>query len=491
MFMVSTNGKSLRCAGYGFVLCVALVMAPLDGALAHTSARAFILLLPTRLYMIGGALAVALSFVVIALIPRADLQSFETNRWRLGRLLRWRTEGWSLLSLLIVIGLIIAGHVGSRDPLANPLPLMVWTLWWVGLTLLHAVFGNLWYGLNPWRGIYRLLTKIPRLHGWREQPPLAYPTWLGYWPAVILFFAFAWFELIYPSPWDPAILANATALYVAATLAAMLAFGDMTWLRHGEAFSVFFRIVSWLSPIEMEDESSRGAGPKLKLLWLRPPGIRLLNVGDFPLSGLAFVLLALASVSFDGLSRTFWWLGLFGVNPLEHPGRTAMTGINGLGLMAMFCTLVAAYVIAAWLGRAIASPDPGEGGGLGRYVASIIPIAVGYHVAHYLPAFLVDGQYAVRALSDPYGLGWDLFGTGDFKVITSLLANQDSVTIIWNVQVMVIVAAHVLAVSIAHFLALRHAADLRRALLSQAPMTALMIGYTLFGLWLLSTPAAG
>lgn len=490
MQMASSRGNSKKSVGLYLLLSAALILAPLDAALAHTSERAFILLLPTRLYMVGGALVVGFSFVVMALIPMANLRALETVRWRLGRLLRWRTEGWSLLSLLIVIGLVIAGHIGSRDPLANPLPLMVWTVWWVGLTLLHGVFGNLWYGLNPWRGIYRLLTKIPRIHGWREAPPLSYPPWLGYWPAVILFFAFAWFELIHPSPRDPAVLANATALYLAATLAAMLAFGDKVWLRYGEAFSVFFRIVSWLSPIEMEDETSRGAGPKLKVLWIRPPGIRLLNVGDLPVSGLAFVLLALASVSFDGLSRSFWWLGLVGVNPLEHPGRTALMGTNSLGLMAMFCVLVAAYFIAAWLGRAISSPDHDRGGELGRFVASIIPIAVGYHVAHYLPAASVEAQYAVRALSDPYALGWNLFGTGDLKVISSLSADQRSVTILWNVQVMVIVAAHVLAVSIAHFLALRHAADKRRALLSQAPMTALMIGYTLFGLWLLSTPAA-
>lgn len=490
MHMASSRGNFLKCVGFGLLLSCALILASQDVALAHTSQRAFILLLPTRLYIFGGALAVAFSFVVMAIIPMANLRDLEDARWRLGRLIRWRTEGWSLVSLFVAVALVVAGHVGSRDPLANPLPLVVWTLWWVGLTLLHVVFGNLWYGLNPWRGIYRLITKFARFNHWRAAPPLAYPPWLGYWPAVVLFFAFAWFELIHPSPWDPAVLANASALYLAATLAAMLAFGDKTWLQYGEAFSVFFRIVSWLSPIELADETKRGAGPKLKTLWLRPPGIRLLNVGGLPLSGLAFVLLALASVSFDGLSRTFWWLGLVGVNPLEHPGRTAMTGINSLGLMAMFSALVAAYFAAAWLGRVIAPPEPGEDGGLGRFVASIIPIAVGYHVAHYLPSFLVDGQYAIRALSDPYALGWNLFGTGELNVITSLTYDQFSVTVIWNIQVMVIVAAHVLAVSIAHFLALRHAADKRRALLSQAPMTALMIGYTLFGLWLLATPAA-
>ena len=165
--MATSRGKIITYAG----LSLLMLLAPLDGALAHTSDRAFILLLPTKLYMVGGALVVALSFAVMALIPEAS--RLETARRRLGRVLPWRTEGWSLVSLMIVIVLLFAGHMGSRDPLANPLPLTVWTLWWIGLTLLHAVFGNLWYGLNPWRGIYRLITKFLRLHGWLDTPSWA------------------------------------------------------------------------------------------------------------------------------------------------------------------------------------------------------------------------------------------------------------------------------------------------------------------------------
>ena len=223
----------------------------------------------------------------------------------------------------------------------------------------------------------------------------------------------------------------------------------------------------------------------------RFPGSGSCKVGALPLSGAAFVLLVLASVSFDGLSRTFWWLDLVGVNPLEYPGRTVLIGANSLGLIGVFCALVTAYLVAVLLGRCLAGSTSGAGESLGRFVVSIVPIAFGYHFAHYLPAFLVDVQYAVRALSDPFALGWNLIGTGNLHVTASFLANHHSVQVIWNFQVAGIVAAHVVAVAIAHFLALSDAPRLRDAVLSQFPMTVLMIGYTLFGLWLLATPAIG
>ena len=468
-------------------LIMLMIIAVGNVAEAHTNERAFILLLPTHLYIAGGALVVALSFIVIALIPAAGLRALERVRGRLGTSPGWGGDAPSLAVFAVAVALVIAGHAGSRDPLANPLPLVVWTLWWVGLTMFHALFGDLWSRLNPWRGPYRLVTSLPGLSNWRTRPPIAYPVWLGYWPAFGLLFGFAWFELVYPAPHDPAVLANAIAVYWGVTLVGMLLFGSETWLRHGEAFSMFFRIVGWLSPLGREP---RGPGDG-ESVTVTVPGIRLLAVGTLPLSAVAFVLLALASVSFDGLSRTFWWLGLIGENPLQFPGRTALMAVNSFGLMAMFGALAAVYLAAVQLGRALAGSSIGVGESLGRMFVSIVPIAFGYHFAHYLPAFLVDVQYAARALSDPFALDWNLIGTRDMHVTASFLANHRSVEVIWNVQVGIIVAAHVIAVAIGHLMALRGDGDPRRIVLSQLPMTVLMIGYTLFGLWLLATPAVG
>ena len=473
-----------------FLILAPVLLAPGDAS-AHTGERAHVLLLPTRIYIVGGAGVVVLSFVVMASLPFPALMNIARIRIDLASLPPWRSKIPSLLALLVLVCLIVAGYTGSRDPLANPLPLVVWTLWWIGLTFAQAVFGNIWGLVNPWPSAHWLLTAIPGASRWRTRVPLRYPARIGYAPAVVGLLAFAWFELVFPAPQDPEILAHAVVGYTALTLAGMLLYGVEPWLRHAEVFTVFFRVVAWLSPLECAADSGHDAASPAGRLALRLPTMKLLRVATLPLTGTAFVLLALASVSFDGLSRTFWWLSTVGVNPLEYPGRTALMGINTAGLVATYGALVGAYVLAVLLGGVVCARRDVVSGNLGVFVLSIVPIAFGYHFAHYLPTFLVDAQYAARALSDPFDLGWNLLRTRDWHVRASFLGDAHAVRVIWYVQVGIIVLAHVAAVIVAHLLALRRLCNVRTTVLSQLPMTVLMVAYTLFGLWLLATPVAG
>ena len=377
--------------------------------------------------------------------------------------------------LALLAALVAAGYLGSRDPLANPLPTTVWSLWWVGVTLLHAVCGNLWGSMNPLRALRGLAALTPAAIRFR------YPTQLGYWPAVLGYFCFAWFELVFAAPQDPALLAHAIVIYFAVSLCGMCVFGTRDWLRCADPFAVFFRLVAWLAPVTF----SRSEQGKVRAT-LRWPCAQLLQVDALPVSGIAFVLLVLSSVSFDGLSRSFWWLDRVGENPLEYPGRSALMFANSLGLSVSFLAFAIAYVAtvraSAWLSRATVKRT------FPVFVLSIIPIAFGYHFAHYLPAFLVDAQYAMRALSDPFAQGWDLLGTAQLHVTASVLSHHTSVEIIWHLQTAAIVLAHVCAVVVAHLFALRHNLDRGILFMGQLPALALMICYTLFGLWLLSTP---
>jgi hypothetical protein len=153
---------------------------------------------------------------------------------------------------------------------------------------------------------------------------------------------------------------------------------------------------------------------------------------------------------------------------------------NSLGLVALFTLLTLVYLLAV---RPTGWP--------GLFVLSLVPIACGYHFAHYLPVLLVDVQYALRAASDPFARGWDLLGTRQLPVVTSFLSDPARVYAIWHAQVTLIVAAHVAGVVIAHGLALRQGLSAMLTRRGQLSLLALMIGYTMLGLWLLSTPTAG
>lgn len=468
--------RQTRCAAFAAAAC-AIPLLP-GQAFAHASDRGHVLLLPTNYYLAGGAFAVAASFLVLSLVPPEALGRLWRRRLLLFRFPDTARLATSLLSFAVLAALIAAGFWGSRDPLSNPLPLTIWTLLWTGMTLAQGAFGNLWSWLNPWYGLWRIFTWSTGV----DHERMHMPSWLGYWPAFLLFLGFAWFELIYPAPDDPSKLAIAAGGYWLLGFVAMLVFGYDGWMSRGEFLGVFF---SMLARFSLFDRDQTG---KLSLCW---PGAKLLVSPPLPLSGAAFLLLGLSSVSFDGLMRTFFWLGLNGINPLELPGRTAMIGIGSIGLVMTFLLLALLFGVSILAGGWLAGSRVAFAQLAGLLVWSIVPIALAYHIAHYLTDVLVNGQYAVVALSDPFALGWDLFGTAHMPVTAGIAAGADAAWWLWNAQAALIVGGHILAVLVAHVTASRLAPATSQAALLQVPLTVLMVAYTLFGLWLLATPTAG
>jgi hypothetical protein len=119
-----------------------------------------------------------------------------------------------------------------------------------------------------------------------------------------------------------------------------------------------------------------------------------------------------------------------------------------------------------------------------QFAPSLVPIAIGYHVAHYFSYLLIQGQWIITAASDPFGLGWDLFHTRSYEPDIAVLGAAT----VWWVAVLAIVAGHVAAILISHLMALRLFQTPRLALTSQYPMLVLMISYTMLSLWMLAQP---
>lgn len=436
-------------------------------ARAHASEQGFVLLLPTDVYIAAGSASVAATVVLLALLPDAWLARVFAPL-RLGR---WRRGGWTLVAswggFAVLMALLWAGVAGARDPLANPLPLAVWTVWWIAFTALVGLVGDLWAWVNPWRGPVLLMRALGLRTSWHL------PRRVAPWVALTGFLGFTGFLLADPAPFDPARLARVAGLYWLAAFLGALGFGPRFLLR-GEPFGVFFRAYGQLGVC------ARGRFG----LW----GWQILRRPAPPLGLALFLVAMLGCGSFDGLNETFWWLARIGVNPLEFPGRSAVIVPSLAGLLAANLALAVAFALVVRAGIALAGGGMGWGEGFCRFAPALLPIALGYHVAHYLTALLVDGQYALIAASDPVARGWDLLGLGQFQVTTGFFNTQDSVRAIFLTQAGAVVAGHMLSIVLAHAIAARQFPTRRRAVLSQLPVAAFMVAYTLFGLWLLASP---
>ena len=120
----------------------------------------------------------------------------------------------------------------------------------------------------------------------------------------------------------------------------------------------------------------------------------------------------------------------------------------------------------------------------GLYVLTLVPIAIAYHLAHYLSFLAMAWQYLIPLASDPFGVGWDLFGTKNHFIRIGLVDARA----VWYIAIGAIVTGHVAAVYLAHRVALKANSDRRAALRSQWPMVALMVCYTMTSLWIIAQP---
>jgi hypothetical protein len=465
------------------LLLAAACCAGATPAAAHGFGQRYELPVPLSLYLWGAAAAVALSFVVFGLFVRRTHTAPAGKRHDLlasafGRALAHPAVLIALkAAALALFGIVVlAGLLGNQNPYRNIAPTLVWIVWWVGFAYVQAFVGDLWSLINPWRTVYDAASWLCRRLGGSAPALLAYPSWLGAWPACLLLLGFSWIELIHPNAADPWHIAWLAIAYSVLTWAGMVAFGRDAWLGNGEVFSLVFGTLARFAPTGAKDGG----------LLLRPFGAGLLEASPLSTSMVAFVLLLLATVLYDGLIGTGEWELLEGALRPRLPGgsEAASMAIRTAGLIAMWLIFLAAYLgISAVMSRL-------GGGHLGavelaqRFALTLVPIAIGYHVAHYLVFLLVQGQYIVPLLSDPFGLGWNLIGTGGYRVDIGLVGARFA----WYAAVAAIVAGHVAAVYLAHVKAVGVYEAPAAALRSQVPLTVLMVAYTVLGLSITAQP---
>jgi hypothetical protein len=454
-----------------------------EAASAHALVGRRDLPVPAWLFAWGASLVLIVSFALLSVAwttARLQREEWRPVPRRISRgLLNPEVD---VLCGAIGVGLfalvLYAGFRGISDPTQNFSIVFVFYTFWLGIVLISVLLGDVFRAFNPWRALGRLVSGGFRLIAGQSAPaPLRYPDRLGRWPAVLGVLLFVWLELIAgagvsPSPQDIAV---ATVIYSVITFACMGLFGVEEWIRRGETFSAYFGMFARLGPFEVR----RGELGVRKLLtgapqWAAVPGTA------------ALVLASIAVTSFDGsqegaLSGAIQWtferLSDLGLS-LPDSFRVADT----IWLLIVFIGVSLLY----WLGvqgmhTVRGSPPVREL--LRSFAHTLIPIALAYQVAHYFSAFLYQEQAQFTyILSDPLGRGSDLFGTAGGGINYGIVGSNT----VWYVQVAALVIGHVVALTLAHDRALGVYDNVRSASRSQYFMLAVMVGFTCFGLFLLS-----
>jgi hypothetical protein len=365
-----------------------------------------------------------------------------------------------LLGLLLLTVFLCVGWMGPDDyGRANPAPTWFYAWFWVGLVPLSLLLGPVWKRLNPLRAVASTLTFL-------NPAPVRLPSATGMWPGVVGLVAFLWLELVYDGAASPSTVAWFVFWYAVVRIVAGVVFGP-TWFDRGDGFEVYANMVARAAPL------GRNHGGRIVL---RNP-MRGIAMTPASPSLTPVVVVILGSTVFDGVSRSSWWAGR-----VADTGRAEYLMIGTLGLVGSVAAVGATFGAAMLLTRRFVLRDRADARGLAALFApSLIPIAIGYTVAHYLSFALFQGQQGYLLANDPLSKGWDLFGLQGAAVDYTVLSTSQ----IAFVQIAAIVIGHVVAVLAAHD---RSLAVLRsgEGMRGQYPLVAVMIAYTGGGIILLA-----
>jgi hypothetical protein len=469
-----------RLAGGVTAALAAAALLP-SSAAAHGLVGKQDLPIPRWLFAWAATVVLVVSFVgLAALWPRPRLERVEERR-----VLSVPKAAEVLAGALGIAAFVVtiwAGFAGTQTATANLMPTVVYVIFWVAIPFTTLLLGNVWAAFNPWRATARAIAWAFTRGGRREAPaPMAYPAWLGRWPAAIGILLFAWVELVYVDRDDPTRLAIMALLYAAIQLVGMSLYGIEQWTRNGDAFSVYFRLFSMISPLHWRD----------RVLYARPllGGAPRLDVGS---GTVALLCVMIGTVSFDGLSQGAIWTGTSGIAPklqqrfinVGFSGEVALEIAFTIGLLFMVGLVAGVYRLGV-LGMHSVRADHSTTELSRRFVHSLIPIALAYVIAHYFSLLTYQGQAMAYLVSDPLGNGSDVFGTATATINYNVIGPNG----VWYVQVAALVLGHACGLTLAHDRALVVYPRLRDATRSQYWMLAVMVAFTSLGLWLLSAAA--
>ena len=339
---------------------------------------------------------------------------------RLFAIPRWIEPLGGAIGIAIFAALVYFGFAGNQDPGRNVVPTFVYVFFWTMIPLLSAVLGDVFRPFNPWRAV-----------GLGSS-------WLR--------------ARVAPGR---KLLSSLMLVYLAFQLVGMAMFGPRRWLERGDAFGVYFEFFSRIAPLTVVKRA----------LHARVPLSGLTDITSIA-GTVVFICTMIGITVFDGLERGGIWQSIAG----KDPSTLVMT----LGLSASVGIVVGFYRLGVLgMGGSHIEKSPRELSFL--FAPSLVPIALGYLIAHYFSFIIFVGQALPHVIAHP-------MGNSGAPPVDYFLSGKA----IWWVQVSALLIGHIMGLIVAHDKAQAVWGRARAASQSQTWMLVVMVGFTTLGLWLLS-----
>lgn len=474
---------------------------------------------------------------------RRTRERWKYPRWELKwgwirRFLRWRGAQFALqvpvVALFVLV--IVAGLIGNQDPSRNIAPVLTWNIWWMGLIFFAFFAGQVWCTVCPWMAVPDWITRAAAKIRGQVKPIGLHKKWprtmRNLYLASAFFFGVSWIELAYEAPYRPALTAFMGLSMVGLAALTLVVFEKKSFCRwvcpvgrvtgqygttgmleirrrdvdicagcqtkdclHGNERGLpcpteeFMGAMNENTYCTMCTECIRTCPHDNVALNVRAPLADLMGPHRKRLDEAWFLLIILGITLFHGLAMIpvwshdtvpparEWSLSTLGFDPgyltTFTIGMVAFLG--GLALIyAAFCALIRVASGNLTLGFKeffIGMAYP------------LLPLALGYHLAHNALHFFYEGSKLFRLISDPFGWGWDIFGTAQ-SPLTMLIP----IEILWVVQVVLVLAAQISGVFLirrALFRMLGNRRQMQRAFVAAALLLMVM---SFISLWLLNQP---
>jgi hypothetical protein len=441
-------------------------MTPISGTVeAHGIGGQADLPISLELAVSGAVAALVVSFTVLVVAWQRPRYDGGAHPGRPAPAWLDRMTGSAAFPVVLrLVGMVVALYtvftaVLGQNTLTNPFFGIFYVWWWVGLVFASALFGPVWRAISPVRtinaGIARLAGSDP------DEGLVRYPERLGLWPAALGLFAFVWLELASTHPTELGSVRLWCAVYVGVMLIGGAVFGNRFY-ENADPFEVYSSLVAKLSPWARADGR----------LVLRSPLANLSTIAPTPgLVGVVAVLFG--STAFDSFAESAFWVKTY------QNASVSKFLLDNVALVVFCLTAGLLFSIGSALTPSRADVPRRQ---LARHYAhSIVPIVLGYIVAHYLTLFIDVGTQTLARASDPLGKGWDILGTAAVEPSYWFSYHPE---VLATIKVLAVVVGHVVAAVAAHDRALSLLPK-RDQVTGQLPLLFVMVGFTAGGLFLL------